>query len=148
PCFDRVRDISFWGTPVTDEVMSALLCHTNTLIGLHFGNTKVTAAGWKQLREFRQNPLGTLEVTSCPFGDEDVKVVGELQQLVYLSLMGTQITDAGLAHLKGLARLDKLVLGQTGITDAGLAHLLGMPRLQELGLWDLSITDKGLQQLK
>jgi hypothetical protein len=40
-----------------------------------------------------------------------------------LSLSGTQVTDAGLVHLKGMTGLRTLDLSDTQITDAGLAHL-------------------------
>ena len=40
-----------------------------------------------------------------------------------LDLESTQITDAGLAHLKGLTGLRQLNLEGTKITDAGLADL-------------------------
>ena len=40
-----------------------------------------------------------------------------------LSLYITDITDAGLEHLKGLTNMKKLVLINTRITDAGVAEL-------------------------
>ena len=41
-----------------------------------------------------------------------------------LNLGSTQITDAGLEHLKGLTSLTTLYLANTKITDAGLAERL------------------------
>ena len=35
----------------------------------------------------------------------------------------TQITDAGLVHLKGLTRLQVLYLGDTKVSDAGVAEV-------------------------
>ncbi|MBQ76918.1 MAG: hypothetical protein CMQ20_18095 [Gammaproteobacteria bacterium] len=35
----------------------------------------------------------------------------------------TKITDAGLAHLKGLTKLETLSLSRTKITDAGVKSL-------------------------
>ena len=47
-----------------------------------------------------------------------------LTRLQKLSLFaGSNITDAGLAHLKTLAALKSLELGQTRVTDQGLAVL-------------------------
>jgi hypothetical protein len=40
-----------------------------------------------------------------------------------LSLYRTQITDAGLAHLAGLAYLRRLVVGRTHVTDEGVKKL-------------------------
>ena len=42
-----------------------------------------------------------------------------------MTLNGTQVTDAGLAHLTGLTKLEMLFLDGTKITDAGLVNLCG-----------------------
>ena len=65
-----------------------------------------------------------------------------------LNLSHTQVTDAGLVHLKGLTKLGQLCLDNTQITDAGLAHLKGLTNLFHLQLADTSITDAGLESLK
>ena len=44
----------------------------------------------------------------------------------------TEITDAGLAHLKDVTSLRELNLIGTKITDAGVAHLKGLTKLQQL----------------
>ncbi len=51
--------------------------------------------------------------------------MNDLQQL---NLNGTQVTDAGLEHLKGLTRLQTLFLINTQITDAGLVHVVDSAR--------------------
>ena len=45
--------------------------------------------------------------------------------------MDTQVTDVGLAHLAGLAALERLYLHGTPITDRGLAHLTGFLRCRD-----------------
>ena len=40
-----------------------------------------------------------------------------------VNLGGTQFTDAGLVHLKGLTKLEYLSLNKTKVTDAGIAEL-------------------------
>jgi hypothetical protein len=40
-----------------------------------------------------------------------------------LNLDRTGVTNAGLAHLKGMKELDELVLTNTKVTDAGVAKL-------------------------
>ena len=44
-------------------------------------------------------------------------------EVVGVDLNYTQITDAGLVHLKGLTSLTTLGLSETQITDAGLAEI-------------------------
>jgi Leucine-rich repeat (LRR) protein len=46
-----------------------------------------------------------------------------------LSVRKTQITDAGVEHLKGLTNLAGLDLSDTQITDAGLTDVKGMTSL-------------------
>ncbi len=57
------------------------------------------------------------------------------------------VSDAGLAHLDGLARLEELDLSSSKITDAGLVHLKGMKSLKQLNLARTRITDAGLVHL-
>ena len=72
--------------------------------------------------------------------DEQGEVVGA-------NLYNTQLTDAGLAHLKALTTLQTLDLPKQ-ITDAGLAHLKALTNLQTLYLYETQITDAGLVHLK
>jgi hypothetical protein len=46
-----------------------------------------------------------------------------LTSLQELRLENTQVTDAGLAHLKGLTSLVALSLSNTQVTDAGVADI-------------------------
>jgi hypothetical protein len=68
--------------------------------------------------------------------------------VIKVLLSDTQITDAGLEHLKGLTSLKRLDLYSTQITDAGLEHLKGLTGLQSLDLRSTQITDAGLEHLK
>ena len=72
----------------------------------------------------------------------------EQGEVVEVSLMNRKLTDAGLAHLKGLNNLTGLLLADTKVTDAGLAHLKGLTKLKRLGLWDTKVTDAGKKKLK
>ena len=66
-----------------------------------------------------------------------------------VNLRDTQVTDAGLVHLKELtAKLQFLNLSDTGVTDAGLVHLKGLTSLQSLHLGGTEVTDVGLEHLK
>jgi internalin A len=58
------------------------------------------------------------------------------------------VSDAGLAHLHGLARLRELDLSNSSITDAGLVHLKGMTSLRQLNLSRTRITDAGLVHVR
>jgi Leucine-rich repeat (LRR) protein len=78
-------------------------------------------------------------------GLEHLKGLGQLRQLEFRS---TQVTDAGLEHLQGLKQLQWLALDETKVTDAGLEHLQGLGQLRELQLNGTQVTDAGLEHLK
>ncbi len=78
---------------------------------------------------------------------KDFSLLPRLEKLWHLNLSGTNITDAGLAHLSELKNLRQLDLSGTNITDAGLAHLSGLKMLFRLNLSGTNITDAGLAHL-
>ena len=61
---------------------------------------------------------------------------------------GTRETDAGLANLAGLTNLRNLNLRLSNITDAGMVHLAGLIRLEALHLGDTAVGDAGLVYLR
>jgi hypothetical protein len=76
---------------------------------------------------------------------ESLKGVSE--QLVWLNLAGTSVTDGGLKVLAGLKNLRRLHLEKTGVGDDGLASVKGLGELQYLNLYGTKVTDKGLASL-
>ncbi|HEX7899539.1 MAG TPA: hypothetical protein VF950_17355 [Planctomycetota bacterium] len=76
----------------------------------------------------------------------DLAPVGE--QLVWLNLAGTGVSDAGLKAVAGFKNLQRLHLERTSISDEGLAHLAGLSELRYLNLYGTKVTDKGLAALK
>ncbi|MHB1037842.1 MAG: leucine-rich repeat domain-containing protein [Pirellulales bacterium] len=81
--------------------------------------------------------------------DDGLALLDKLPSLQDVNLETSQnITEAGLTHLKGLAKLRRLSLCETQTTDAGLAHLAGLTELEELQLSDNRITDAGMAHLK
>jgi YHS domain-containing protein len=79
---------------------------------------------------------------------------GVADQVVWLNLGGTAVTDAGLKALAGLKNLRRLHLERTGTGDAGVEHLKGLADLQYLNLYGTKVTDaavaslSGLKKLK
>jgi Leucine-rich repeat (LRR) protein len=74
--------------------------------------------------------------------------VTDTRPVVNVDLTGTQETDAGLEHVKGLTSLESLRLGRSKVSDAGLANLKELTNLQWLDLTDTQITNAGLEHLK
>ncbi len=81
-------------------------------------------------------------------------VKGVAEQVVWLNLGGTAVTDAGLKALAGLKNLRRLHLERTAVGDAGLEHVKGLGELQYLNLYGTKVTDAaaaalgGLKKLK
>jgi predicted nucleic acid-binding protein len=87
--------------------------------------------------------------TGDRLADSDLtQLVGLAADLRELYLQSPGITDAGLAHLRGLAKLTTLYLGGSSVTDAGLVHLRGLVGLRTLNLARTAITDAGLAHLR
>lgn len=71
-----------------------------------------------------------------------------LTRLESLALDNTQNTDEGLAYLQGRTGLQFLALGRSQVTDAGLVHLQSQIRLRDLYLGHTQVTDAGLVHLQ
>jgi hypothetical protein len=80
--------------------------------------------------------------------DEDMKSVGQFEELLQLSVPSDAVSDRGLESIEGLTQLEDLGLSSPNISDAGLAHLSGMKQLRHLRLNGCKITDGGVELLK
>lgn len=95
-----------------------------------------------------QNLLEVSAVNAADFSDAKANVLTPLaQQIVWLKLGGTKITDASLAELAKLKNLSKLHLENTTVGDAGLKALKELPYLEYLNLVGTRVTDAGIQNL-
>jgi hypothetical protein len=68
--------------------------------------------------------------------------------VVAVNLSHTKIMDASLEQLKGLSRIEILILKDTTVTDDGIVHIKGLTNLEVLELRRTKVTDKGLEHLK
>src|ERR1700678_2914162 len=80
--------------------------------------------------------------------DAALEPAEDLHALVRLNARCSSVTDAGMLHVAGLARLSFLYLEKSNVSDAGLVHLKGLTNLSFLGLRRTRITDAGLEHLK
>ena len=69
-------------------------------------------------------------------------------EVSWVKFEDTIVTDAGLAHLKGLTALHMLDLTNTRVSGTGLEHLQGLTSLKVLYLCDTQVTDAGLVYLQ
>lgn len=87
--------------------------------------------------------LGGTSVT-----DEQLKDIAQLKSITRLSLEKTAITDRGLAYLNTLIHTGYLNLSFTGITDNGLQKLTGLKNLRQLYLFGTPVTAGGYPAVK
>ena len=88
-------------------------------------------------------------VNNPGFSDEHMDALLKLgEQVVWLDLSDTNITDKGLQQVGKLKNLTRLSLDNTAISDKGLAYLKHSESLLYLNLYHTSISDKGLKNLE
>ena len=80
--------------------------------------------------------------------DVNLEAVARLDNLESLVISdGIDVSDAGVAHLKNLERLDWLVLRGSRITDESISVLAKLPRLSVLNLEASELTNGGISRL-
>jgi hypothetical protein len=163
-----VRDLDFLAPIQPDD---SFLPHVVGLTGLtHFCpvTARFTSEGWSTLAR-----LPRLEHICTPHGltDAEMAEIARLPALREMEIVGDRLTDAGLASLAKVARLDVLHLEGTSMltdeglrtlagsttlrhlrlsgpfTDAGMAYLAAMPSLKVLWLEAPKVTEEGLRLL-
>jgi hypothetical protein len=101
----------------------------------------------------RDDSLVTVTCAGYPRGsatDAGLAHLGGLSRLQWLLISNAaKVSDAGLVHLEGMSQLEALFLdGDNRITDAGLVHLQRLTRLQILILNGTQVSDAGLAHLE
>jgi hypothetical protein len=134
------------------------LRHLGDLKTIEFHGAELSKAGLPGLRHLPR--LEALHFSGGRVSDAGLESVGRATQLRALTFYCcTGVTDAGVAHLRGLKDLRWLRLYREDypeawgpnlprVTDAGLAHLEGLTGLEHLDLMGQAVTDAGLAHLK
>jgi len=108
---------------------------------------KIGDAGFAHIRNLRD--LEKLDALHLPLlTDDALRNLSELQQLLEVRFdHNRNFTDAGLAHLQHLTRLQTVTFYGSPITDRGILYLRELIDLQNLELgWSL-ITDEGAREI-
>lgn len=91
--------------------------------------------------------IAWLDLGKTAITDEAMPLIGNLTNLTKLHLEKTAITDNGLVHLQNLNRLEYLNLYGTQVSDEGLKHLSPLKNLRSLYLWQSRVTPEGAKWL-
>jgi len=79
---------------------------------------------------------------------DDFRLLGSIPTLRRLSFYRTNVTDKDLAHLRGLTKLEGIVLTNTEVTDKAIDELNHLPALRSCCLGNVQITPAGIEKLK
>ncbi|MDQ3291896.1 MAG: ribonuclease inhibitor [Bacteroidota bacterium] len=95
------------------------------------------------------NSYVALNMVNAPnFSDANIPLLAKISEnIIWLDMSETKLTDKGLLHLKNFKNLTRLSLDQTSVTDAGLESLQSLPKLKYLNLYGTKVTDQGLKLL-
>lgn len=113
----------------------------------------VTARAYLQSMEmdFTLTPagevIGVLVHCTSDATDDDMALLRHFPKLEKVRVIGTEVHDAGLKHLKDVPELKELYLYREQFTDAGMAHLKDVKKLRKLTLIRAKLSEKGLEQL-
>ena len=173
PTDDQVRLLTWWvnegasfdkkvaGIKVADDVqpiLNSLVAVSKTEVELLL-DSAVLPAQEQTLAQLQakgvmittlSNGINWLQADVAPSqsGDSLVQAfVNVSQQLTWLNLGGTSITDKALSSVGTFKYLTRLHLGNTAITDDGLKYLKDLHYLESLNLYGTQITDEGIQHL-
>jgi len=92
--------------------------------------------------------LGWLDLRDSAISDVGLKFISRIPSLSNLCLSRTQITDQGLIHLKHALLLKDLVVKQCAyVTDDGLETLGALEQLKHLDIRNTGISQSGYQTL-
>ncbi|PSR52805.1 ribonuclease inhibitor [Adhaeribacter arboris] len=97
----------------------------------------------------RDNSYIALNMVNAPnFSDADLFLLAKISEnIIWLDMSETTITNKGLVHLKKFNNLTRLSLDQTGVSDVGLASIQTLPKLKYLNLYGTKVSDQGLKLL-
>jgi len=94
-----------------------------------------------------RNQLLWLNVGRTKITDEGLKTIGQLSNLTQLNIEHTAISDAGVGHLKALSQLTTLTLVGNHVSDNALSDLSKLPKLQRVYLYQTQVTSNGVRKL-
>lgn len=106
------------------------------------------ATEWRYVFWNEDGTIDELNFLEMPIHDDDLREVALNPRLRVLKLGATDISDAGLAHLKDLRGLQMLGLRRTKVTGEGLRYLAGMRELRSLALAETAVDDDSLKYLE
>lgn len=142
----RIVGVDLRSSWVSDSDMP-LLAQLPHLATLDLSLTRITDRGLQQLKPapaiVELNLYYAEQIT-----DEGMAAIKGWKHLKKLNVRGTRITDSTLEHAASVPTLEALDAGYAQVTDVGLDHLASLTNLKSLAIGGNKLTDAGLQSLR
>jgi uncharacterized membrane protein len=143
--------------PVSDQTLQKLNNPFRSIVPIANGSPALQANFFVR-QAYKSEQLGDLleiktqlidlNLSNMPIKDDDLGVIGQLENLEKLNLNNTEVTGATLSKLSRLTKLKSLSLSGTKVTKASLKDLGKLPLLREVFIWNTPIAEKDLADLK
>jgi hypothetical protein len=92
----------------------------------------------KLLQEIKKQVVW-LDLSNTGLRNEDLKIVGQLENLFKLNLSKNDISNPGIMDLGELKNLTEINLYETEVNTAALNHLMKLPKIQRIYLWETKL---------
>jgi hypothetical protein len=114
-------------------------------------NARVAGKGFDDTKLAQLAPIAGavqwLDLGATSVTDAGLATLEPMRRLQRLHLDGVKVSDAGLDHLSHLRQLEYLNLRGTRVTDQGMPKLRNLPRLRSLYVWQTAVTPEAVQAL-
>ncbi|CAN5528130.1 chitobiase/beta-hexosaminidase C-terminal domain-containing protein [soil metagenome] len=112
-----------------------------------FNSTLYKSEQLKELTKVKQQ-IVTLDLAKMPLQEDDIKVIGEFENLRRLNLSFTGISGTYLPELKKLKHLKTLSLSGTKVTATQLQQLNNFPELKTVYTWNTPLANTDIAKLQ
>jgi len=92
----------------------------------------------KLLQEIKKQVVW-LDLSNTGLRNEDLKIVGQLENLFKLNLSKNDISNQGIMDLGVLKNLTEINLYETEVNAAALNYLMKLPKIQRIYLWETKL---------
>ena len=100
----------------------------------------------KLLQEIKKQVVW-LDLSNTGLRNEDLKIVGQLENLFKLNLSKNDISNQGILDLGELKNLTEINLYETQVNVAALDYLLKLPKIQRIYLWETKLPPNYLDSI-
>ena len=108
----------------------------NSFLEVNFsGDSLILQEHFDLLSKVKKN-ITRMDFSYSGITNEQLELLKQFPNLVYLSLANTNISDEGMIYFKNLENLQYLNLHSTHISDASIEHIAEIPNLEKVFLWN------------